>query len=372
MLDIIESEETKKEISILKDVDVSWISLVAHGANREPFKIMKTADGGQMDVTKIIQSVLVPHTASLETAAKKENLEWLTEVTKSEPVKYESYMEYSQAPKEKFENLSFRVVSKEDGIVAVVGTLKPIVAKEAGNLLSLPENPMHMPVATEMVPYDRTAGDVFYKEVYGMVDTIEGIMRQSSYSPADRKKAVLQSAAAFSTFLNMWTDAISGMDLTAAKFDKSSLVEILTTNGGHKSMNKDELQAMTEAIQKAIQPLVEAKEEPPPVVPPVEPKPQAPETIQLPEEVIEKLKSLDSVIAKNKELEETLKKIQAKQDHEPETDPVAGTADPPDDDPEPKAAADTSSYEGLPADKRAGIFAGLVFDPKKVAALRRG
>jgi hypothetical protein len=373
MFEIIETEETRKEIDALKNVDVSWISVVQHGANREPWKIMKTEEG--MNEDNVIQSVLVPKGADLEASAQKDNLGWLTEVQKSEAVKYESYTEFVQAPKTSFENLSFKIVSKEDGIVAVVGNLKPDKKKAAGNLLTLPENPMYMPVSTELIPVNQTAGDVFYKEAYGMMDTVEGIMRQAAYTPADRKAAVLKSGGAFLTFLEMWTDALADMDTTKTKFDVSILSDIIREqkkDGGNEDMDKETMvAAFTEALAPVVKTLEELKtqkaETPPPVVEPPKTEPVVVVAPAAAPVVDPKVAGLEAQIA---ELTKSVADLTAQKEHEPVTDPVTGTADLPDGEGDEglgkSAVGHTGEAEALPPDKRAGVFDGIIFDPKKV------
>jgi hypothetical protein len=378
MFEIVETEESMKQIDALKNVDVSWISVVNHGANREPWKMFKSEEG--MNEDNVIQSVLVPKGADLEASAQKDNLGWLTEVIKSEAVKYESYTEFVQAPKTSFENLSFKIVSKEDGIVAVVGNLKPDKKKAAGSmsLLTLPENPMCMPVSTELVPVSQTAGDVFYKEVYGMMDTIEGVMRQAAFTPADRKAAVLKSVSAFNTFCDMWTDALANLDTTKTKFDVSILSDIIREqkkDGGNPEMDETKLAAAIaealapkfEGISKGLEELKAQKTETPaPVVESTKTEPvvSAPVAAVVVPETVSK--------AEHDALKKAFEDFKAASEHEPETTPAAGTADLPsgegDEGLEKSAVGHTSEAEALPPDKRAGVFDGTIFDPKKVRA----
>ena len=59
----------ENEVTFLTDVDVEFVSMVKHGANRTPFKILKSDKGGA-DMNKVIQAVLIPKSLSDEEAQK--------------------------------------------------------------------------------------------------------------------------------------------------------------------------------------------------------------------------------------------------------------------------------------------------------------
>ena len=78
------------EVTFMTDADIEFVSLVKHGANRTPFKILKTDKGGS-SMDKVISAVLIPKDLTDEEVAT------LLEGYRNDTVKeYDSYNSYTQ------------------------------------------------------------------------------------------------------------------------------------------------------------------------------------------------------------------------------------------------------------------------------------
>ena len=104
----------EKDVDYLVEPSASFVSLVPHGANGEPFYVVKSADKEPL----VVQRVIVPKT--LET---KEADELLKSFKTDDEQDFPSYLTYTQVPADQIEEASVKVIKMGD-LMAVVGSLK--------------------------------------------------------------------------------------------------------------------------------------------------------------------------------------------------------------------------------------------------------
>lgn len=187
------------EVVFMVDPNVEFVSLVKHGANRAPFKVLKeekTKEDSNMN--KVVQSVLVSNSLSDEDIAKA-----LEGIDKRNEKKYSSFTAYPQVSIEKVNAESVVVVKHEevDGIYFVLGDLAE-GATETGTL---------MVDAKQAVDYATL--DNLYSELYAMADVVGGAMRQENADAEFRKTTILKAIENFKSFAEVVLESLSAEKL---------------------------------------------------------------------------------------------------------------------------------------------------------------
>lgn len=218
----INSMVVERPITYLSDLDVTYVSLVKHGANRAPFKVLKSEEGGGLMPDKsVVFSVLVPKSAS--DAVKAEALKGY-DLTNS--VDHESYTEYVQIDKSAVD-YDNRVAAKLEGDSGVYLVLVDKCAEGTTATEETPEN-TETPETTETTEGDATTQKAeatvkkmdyatyydFYDELVAMADIALGIMRQE-YASAEAVRTVL--GVALDNFKTAADVIINNLTDTAAK-----------------------------------------------------------------------------------------------------------------------------------------------------------
>lgn len=360
MLTAVESITKTKTVNLLYDVDVEFVSLVAHGANREPWKVIKSDEsGGEMEV---LQSILLPLDVTLSDLLGKEGLSWLAQAKQDNATQKGDCIELLQHPAEKFESLGAPQALGDSGAAIILGKLKKDAKLKAGETLIPPVSMMSATVATVTNTYDVSAGEVFWNQVDAMVDSIRGNLSQVGYTPEERKTVIMNSGKAFLAFLDQWTNALGTavVKLDREKLEKGDSSETPTEDEG---MNVEEmkelLKAELEPIKVDIASLkAQKKEETPGVVDPVA-------------SALATIEELRAEVATMKANDEARTKREKEEAHEETTESVSSkSADEGDLEEETENTQVVFKEEapgmGLPKDKRSGVFGGLIFDPKKL------
>lgn len=251
-------ETVDKEIHFLVNVDPRFVSLVRHGANQQPFRVIKSHKGGGDNVGMIVQSILLPEGVTLEELAAKKELAWLAEAMADQTSDHGGYSKLVQKGEDDFEKESLALVKLDDsGAFAMVGKLiDPEQAKnslalgvrEADKVLDIQPSPMETPIAEEARPnFVVTFGEMFHKELSSFIDVVRGVLTQSSADPKKRKKTVLDALDAFKGFLAIGLDALG---TEAAKVDADT-----TTTKEENPMFKDKdefTSAVTEILENTV------------------------------------------------------------------------------------------------------------------------
>ena len=245
-LEVIESEQVLKDVTFLEDVKVKYVSLVRHGANREPFKIMKRE--GKMKNDHVIQAVLLPKGKSLSDFAAQEGLTWLNAVKGDKATEREGYTELVQCAKSKFKSLTEPQALGASGVSLILGVLKD--EREKDDLITAPTSMLSSPMVTEAIPFNWSAGELLYREVDALLSTVHGAAEQAGYSKEERTTAILTAAKAFYSFMESWAGKL-GETPTAVKQIKTY---VKTDAGGGQDMTPEETKTL---VTEMISPIME-------------------------------------------------------------------------------------------------------------------
>lgn len=194
------TEIVEKEVNFLEDVDVEWVSIVDHGANRAPFKIIKSENKeGDCQMYDVIQSIIIPTGEDVDVIKKQ--CDWLNGITFSKVDKFDSYTKHVQLPLEKFDQSSFRLTKiPETETLVITGSLIDIDT----NAVSL-----HKEEKIKAAGYAESFGDMAFYELYAMVQSIQGALELSEMPNEKKKSAISDSLDAFRTFVSAGLDNAS-------------------------------------------------------------------------------------------------------------------------------------------------------------------
>jgi len=185
------------DVTFMTDPDVQFVSLVKHGANRTPFKVLKT-EKEDTQMKKVVQSILVRNDISKD--QKEKALEGLSKKSATE---FKTFTSYPQLSLDRCEDESFSLVKHEDidGVFVLLADLK-----EGDNHHGTLEVD-----AKEAVDY--ATMDMLYTELYSMADIVSGTMRQENAGLEFRKSTILTAIENFKTFAEV---VLSSMDASKA------------------------------------------------------------------------------------------------------------------------------------------------------------
>lgn len=203
----IVTDKVEKEITFLSNVNVKFVSLVKHGANRVPFKVIKSENKGGVDSSMVIQSILVPKNQNFDSLSTEKGLEWLADAKKDNSKKYDTYSKYEQMPIEEFKKETIGMVQlTSNGVWAIVGKTEKEANKNALTLgkreiekyMEIPVSPGDVVVAeVRHEPRPVTFNEMFERELYSFLDIVKGAISQTKSNPAKRRKTVVDSLEAF-------------------------------------------------------------------------------------------------------------------------------------------------------------------------------
>lgn len=224
-------EVGEHEVVLLYDADVEFVSLVRHGANQMPFKVIKDeAKGGDTSMSMVVQSIIVPKQFTIDALMAEKDLAWLNDAKLDAKEETNEHVKYVQLPMEKFAADSLQLAKlREGGVFAIVGKLaEGVTAKDALSLgspvqkvMEIQPSPMDAPVAQySPEPYVLTFRDMFESELYSFIDVIRGSMNLSNLDTKTMKATVLGAADAFRAFLS------SGLDAIGSKKGKSEAEKV--------------------------------------------------------------------------------------------------------------------------------------------------
>ncbi len=266
------TEEVEKDVTLLQNVDAEFVSLVRHGANRMPFRVVKTEGKGGETMGLCIQSVMLPHGQKLESLMDRQELGFLAELSTDTKEKFDEYDKFVQLSSDKFVPESFQMVRLGDGAFLVAGEL---VEKSEPGAITLSDEVMKGAAEVVMsTPMDAVLGDakaaeqaamavsfreLMDRELNSMLDIVFGTLRQSATDPKRRKKSVLEAVDSFRNFLSIGLDAIGS---AAAKFDKAMVAKSDGTEGGVNMSDLFETkEQFTEAVADIVGTVLKAREE---------------------------------------------------------------------------------------------------------------
>lgn len=252
MLEPVKIETIDKEVELLHDTKVSYVSLVRHGANRQPFRIVKTEEkGGREKSMMVIQSIIIPKTTTLSKILEDEKLGHLSMI-KNNGKEFEDFTKYTQIPVEKFDASTLTMIKVgETEAIAVVGEVTDSTGIASSDMLTLSKeelekiqfiSPMDTaidqgaltpPSSPSLIVSFR---ELFDREVSGLMDVIYGTLRQTVSDAKKRKTNVLNAVDAFRNFLAASLDMIGGSEVKMEK----PLTKTDKGGNGIMSLFKDE------------------------------------------------------------------------------------------------------------------------------------
>lgn len=222
------SNTIEDEVTFLTDTDVEYVSLVGHGANRTPFRILKNDKGG-LKMEKVVTAVLIPKKAS------EEDVTAFLEGYRQDSIKeYDTYKSYIQVDADAVNPDTVEIIhiNKDSGVLGVVGALiekeEPVekeeteetVPKADAETVAEAKAEEDQVTAFDLVPINKEAVDWatlddVYMELYAMADIVSGSLRQSSMEEGSRKTTVLTAISNFYSFAEAIlenTDASKSVD----------------------------------------------------------------------------------------------------------------------------------------------------------------
>lgn len=202
------------EVVFLTNVDAEFVSFVTHGANRTPFKILKSESEGGNTMDKVVQSVLIPKGLSDEQVTK-----CLEGFRTDEAKKFDSYTTYEQVSLEDIEADSMEAVwlDEDTKVMGVIGALKKDVKKDD----DVP--------TVEKEALDYATMDALYDELYAMADIVSGSMRQSNIKPGVRKNTILTAIENFKSYAEMLLKSLKEENILPLSQEKLEALAALET-----------------------------------------------------------------------------------------------------------------------------------------------
>lgn len=250
------TEEVEQEVTFLESVDPKFVSLVKHGANRMPFRVIKSEKGGEQVDNLVIQSLLVPKGVEIGDVVAQEGCEFLNDLDTSKKKEFEEFVKYEQLPESDFVDESFKM-SKIGESFAIVGELKDkektegvisISKADSEKLGNIPASPMDATLDVVQAAVLPSFRDLFERELNSMLDVVYGSLKQTSVEPAQRSETIIGAVDGFKRFLTVGLAAIGGGEV---KFDKK-----IGEKGGETEMlqfeSKEEFQKEVSGIVKPI------------------------------------------------------------------------------------------------------------------------
>jgi len=169
----------ENDVIFMTDPKVEFVSLVKHGANRMPFKVLKTDKGGNL-MKGIVQAILLAKSLPEETV-----VEILKDMKSEDKKDFETYTKFVQRDPEDFESESLEVTTEKEGVYYILGALKEGVDKKDDDVEK---------------NLDGASLDDLYMALYAMADMVSGTMRQENSTVAFKRKTILSAIDNFRSF----------------------------------------------------------------------------------------------------------------------------------------------------------------------------
>lgn len=209
-------EEIETEVQHMEDVDVTWISLVDKGANRTPFKIIKTEDA----MEEVIQSIITPLAKDFDKYKELHNWPKEFKILKTED--HGEYSKFISIPIDEMDPASVKLVrlSEDENVFAVVG----VPLKMEGSNIIYKSVTMDKPIRLDEYGIV-TFRDTFYNEIDNLLSIVNGTMELSEMDNRKKKDIIGKSLDAFKSFISAGLD-ISADSIVFAKQEQKSEVNM--------------------------------------------------------------------------------------------------------------------------------------------------
>ena len=219
------------EISVLTDVDIHYVSLVGHAANRQPFKIIKgEVKGDKTMKNQTIYSVLIKKDTTdekLEEIVAEHNFSVDEKVENA----LEGYDVYKQVEDDDVDLDTKHVTELGDGNYAIVADLKEESDKK----------PLEKEIDYETM--EKVADSLF-----AMMDIVLGAMRQPEAEGESRKEMIMSAVSNFSNYTEMALSEMKSEDVLELVEIKSEIVkEFIPETEKEEATDFSELEKKMEA-----------------------------------------------------------------------------------------------------------------------------
>lgn len=262
-------ESREKTVNFLEDVDVEFVSLVRHGANQMPFRIIKEEKGGGMPNMMIVQRILVAKHLNMKELPGLEGAGWLADAHLENAVDKGPYFVSEQADLDLFDTSTLKMVKvHDDGVWALVGGVKEGTDTKAMISLDtehekvakeMPVSPMDaavpMPSSMQTVVSFR---ELFFRELDSMLDVVIGSLNKSAGDTKKRKEVVLSALDSFRSFLAIGLDALGE---ESAKIEKIEAKKIVKEDENMFKTKEEFAQAVKELVQPMLDELAKVVKE---------------------------------------------------------------------------------------------------------------
>jgi|GEM_PF-4194833 len=264
----IVSEEVEKDVTLLQDVDPEFVSLVRHGANRMPFRVVKKEKEGGERMGLYIQSLLLSKGTKFDKITEIPELAYLSEAKTDQVQRFEGYDKYTQLDESKFVPETFKLVKVAEDAWALAGDLAAGITPEDALMVS--EETARKAAELPVPPMDTVIGDTaearrasvimsfgehLHKEVDSMLSIVFGALKQAAADPARRKKVVLGAVDAFRNFLSVGLDVVGE---AAAKIERP---DISGKIGGINMLEFKDEKEFSEAVGKVVSAVLKERDE---------------------------------------------------------------------------------------------------------------
>lgn len=214
----VEIEQKEKEVVFLVEPEAQFVSLVTRGANRVPFKVIKS-DNKEKPM-RVVQSIIAPADLSREDLLKIFG-EDLKEVVKFDKATGTKFKNYEQIPRDAFDENSFELVKLTDDIMAVCGSLKD----DSGFISKIfkktkQEKGIEVPEEVKKLDDKEIAlkiSEIAYTELCSLYAAVEGVLTTPGIDSNDRIEMLKKT---FDGFLGYIESLLSASPVSKLDFEE--------------------------------------------------------------------------------------------------------------------------------------------------------
>ena len=229
----VKIEPIETEVEYMEDLDVGFISLVDKGANRVPFKVIKSEDS--MD--DVIQSVITPLDRSL---ADFKSPVFFSDFKIAKTENHGDYTKHISFPTSDLKEDTIKLVrlSEDENAFAVIGQPKTPCESHVIYKASFMDRPVKLSEG-EM----ETFGDEFYYQLTNLVKSISGTLALDKLDNKKKKAAIANSLDAFKIFIS------AGLDINAGQTN-IALREPVTFEKKDNTSEVDSMEVTSNEVEK--------------------------------------------------------------------------------------------------------------------------
>lgn len=204
----VKSIITEADVAFMKDVEVEFVSLVGHAANRQPFKIIKgEVIKGDKDMTKqTIYKVLVKKGVT-DTKLQELMTEHNFSVDQKDETAVEGYDVYKQVEDAEVDLDTRNMASLSDDAYVIIADLKEDSEKEG--------------LEKEEIEYETM--EKVADSLFAMVDIVLGTIRQPDAQ--NRKEMIMSAVTNFSNYADAVLSNIKAEDVLGDFEIKSEIIK---------------------------------------------------------------------------------------------------------------------------------------------------